>query len=233
MTVMTTIPPAIAPERRAAEILPGDQRIVIRGVDADLYNRIDEAIGEGQHIRLAYDGKDLELMTTGHIHERLKERIGTIIKALILAFAIPCMSCGQKTWKTEEADRGLEADLSYYFDPEKIRLAREAEDRGSTDPADYPTSPDLSVEIDTSPPQVDRPAIYSALRAVEVWRFGRMTLVIEQLQPDGSYAVAEESRFLRIRPEEILAWLTAEDVGDETAWTFRLFQWALEQRGRA
>ena len=34
------------------------------------------------------------------------------------------MACGQTTWKT--AIRGLEADLSYYFDPEKIRVAKEA-----------------------------------------------------------------------------------------------------------
>jgi Uma2 family endonuclease len=233
MTAMTTTPPAIAPARRASETFLGDQRIVIRGVDADLYNRLDAAIGEGQHVRLAYDGKDLELMTTGHIHERLKDRIGSIIKAVILAWAIPCMSCGQKTWKTEKADRGLEADLSYYFDPEKIRVAREAEDRGSTDPADYPTGPDLSVEIDISSPQVDRPTIYRALRAVEVWRFNGRALVIEQLQPDGTYAVSEESRFLRIRPDEVMAWLTAEDVGDEEAWTFRLFQWALNRRRQA
>ena len=42
----------------------GDQRIVIRGVGRHVYDVLDEAIGEGQHIRLAYDGKDLELMTT-------------------------------------------------------------------------------------------------------------------------------------------------------------------------
>jgi hypothetical protein len=30
-----------------------------------------------------------------------------------------------------------------------------------------------------------------------------------------------------------MSWLTAEDVTDEDAWSLRLFQWALEQRGRA
>lgn len=230
MTVLTTNPRDIAPPRRAWETFPGDQRIVIRGVDADLYNRLDAAMGEGQHVRLAYDGKDLELMTTGHKHERLKDRFGSSIKAVILALAIPCMSCGRKTWKTEAADRGLEADLSYYFDPEKIRIARQAEDRGSTDPADYPTGADMAVEIDISSPQVDRPTIYRALGTVEVWRFDGHALLIEQLQPDGTYALSEESRFLRIRPAEVMAWLTAEDVGDEEAWTFRLFQWALDLR---
>src|SRR5262249_55048338 len=143
MTVMTTTPPAIAPEPRAPELLPGDQRIVIRGVDADLYNRIDEAIGEGQHVHVAYDGKDLELMTTSDLHEWYKCVFERLMTALLIAQGIRYVPCGQKTWKTEEADRGLEADLSFYFDPEKILIAKEALARGSIDRKDYPVSPDL------------------------------------------------------------------------------------------
>ena len=115
------------------------------------------------------------------------------------------MGCGETTWKTEI--RGLEADLSYYFDPEKIRVAKAALARMSIDPADYPR-PDLAIEIDMSPPQVDRPAIYRDLGVAEVWRLVRgQELIIEQLQADGSYAPVEESRFLHIRPEDILRWL--------------------------
>jgi hypothetical protein len=56
-------------------------------------------------------------------------------------------------------DRGLQADLSYYFDPEKMRVSRQALKRKSMDPADYPSAPDLAIEIDASRPKVDRPAV--------------------------------------------------------------------------
>ncbi len=230
MSTLTTIQPIAAAGRQAAATISGDQRIVIRGVDADLYNRIDEAIGEGQHIRLAYDGKDLELLTTSDIHEWYKVIFETLMKALLMAQGISHVPCGQKTWKTEEADRGLEADLSFYFDLEKIRIATAALARGSTERQDYPVSPDLAIEIDISRAKVDRPAIYRALSAAEVWRFDGQRLLFEQLQPDGTYAPAEQSRWLRVRPEEVLAWLTAEDVTDQDAWSLRLFQWALDQR---
>jgi Uma2 family endonuclease len=233
MSTLTATPPMAAPIRPPFVPLPGDQRIVIRGVDPDLYNRLDEAIGEGQHVHLAYDGKDLELMTTSDIHEWYKVVFEAMMKALLLARGIPHVPCGQKTWKTDEADRGLEADLSYYFDAEKIRVATAALARGSRERKDYPASPDLAIEIDISRAQVDRPAIYRALRAAEVWRFNGQRLVFEQLQPDGTYAPSQESRWLRIRPEEVLAWLIAEDVTDQDAWNLRLFRWALEQRGRA
>jgi Uma2 family endonuclease len=208
--------------------VPGHQRIVIRGVDWDLYDRLSEAIGEDQHVRLAYDGKDLELMTSGNIHENFKERASSIVKAVTSGLDIDYVSCGQTTWKSAELARGLEADLSYYFDPEKIRTARAAMERGSMDPADY-HKPDLAVEIDISAPQVDRPSIYAALKVEEVWRIFRGgRVVIEQLQPDGSYAPAESSRFLRIRADEVAAWLTAEDASREAAWNRRLNQWAME-----
>ncbi len=227
MSTIAPSPPMAFPRRQVSlPIESGDQRIVIRGADRDLYERLDEAIGEGQHVHLAYDGKDLELMTTGNIHESFKVRIDRFVAAATTGLDIDCVSCGQTTWKTEEADRGLEADQSYYFDLEKLRVARAALARRSMDPADYP-KPDMAIEIDISRSQVDRPSIYKALRVTEVWRFNGITLVIEQLQPDGSYIRIEVSRFLPIPPYEIVAWLTADDALLETAWNRRLYQWAM------
>ena len=187
---MTTI--ARRPRPHAAPLLSardvsghGDQRIVIRGVGRHVYDSLSEAIGEGQHVRLVYDGEDLELMTTGNIHERLKEWLAAIVRAVTMGLDLDYVTCGQTTWRT--VLRGLEADLSYYFDAEKIRVAQEAFARKSMDPNDYPW-PDLAMEIDMSPPQVDRPTIYRDLRVFEVWRLVRgQKLIIEQLQADGTY----------------------------------------------
>jgi len=203
----------------------GDQRTVFRGVDWHTYNQLSEATGEGQHVRLIYDGKDLEIMVTGNVHEHYKELLGTIVRAVTMGRDLDYVTCGQTTWKTEI--RGLEADLSYNLDPEKVRVAREALVRRSTDPADYPR-PDLAIEIDMSPSQVDRPAIYVDLGVAEVWRLVRgQELIIEQLQADGSYASVEESRFLHIRAEDIFRWLNEATAEREAAWNRCLNQWAM------
>jgi Uma2 family endonuclease len=92
---------------------------------------------------------------------------------------------GDGSWKTSA--RGLEADLSYSFDPEQVRVANQALARKSMNPTDYPY-PDLAIEIDLSPPQVDRPSIYRDLGVAEVWWLaGTDKLMFEQLQPDGTY----------------------------------------------
>ncbi len=153
--------------------------------------------------------------------------------ALLMAQGIPSIGCGRRTWKTGEADRGLEADLSFYFDGEKIRVAREALARRSREGKDYPAGPDLAIEIVIRPAQVDRPAIDRVPGAVEVWRFNGQRPIIEPPQPDGTYAPSREGRFPRLRPEEVMAGLTAEDVTDQNARNARLFRWAPDQRGRA
>jgi Uma2 family endonuclease len=203
----------------------GEQRTVFRGVDWHTYHQLCQATGEGGGIRLIYDGKDLEIMVVGNIHELNKELLGAIVRAVATGLDLDSLACGQTTWQTEI--RGLEADLSYYFDPEKVRVAREAMARMSMAPADYPR-PDLAIEIDMSPPQVDRPSIYRDLGVAEVWRLVRgRELIIEQLQADGSYAPVDASRFLLIRPEDILRWLSEAAKESQASWNRRLTQWAM------
>jgi Uma2 family endonuclease len=225
MSTIATIPTPALPS--------GDQRAVFRGASWEAYRSLSAANTEGRRTRLAYDGRDLEIMTTGNVHENLKELLALFVQAVTSWLGIAHVACGETTWDAVEAERGLQADLSYDFEPEKVRVAREALARESKDPADYPR-PDLAVEIDISRPRVDRPSIYAALNVAEIWRVRRgRPVVIEHLQPDGSYAPAEASRFLPVRADEITAWFTAEDVGQEEVWYRRLNQWAMGLGRRA
>ena len=124
--------------------------------------------------------------------------------------------------------RGLEADLCYYFQAEKLEQDREARRRRAAAVEHYP-DPDLAVEIDMSPSQIDRSGIYQALRAIEVWRFDGESVVIERLAPDGTYVTVESSLFLPIRAAEILRWVVAENTDDLPAWRERLGAWIIAE----
>jgi Uma2 family endonuclease len=197
---------------------------VIRDVSWELYDLLSDAIDEKQHVYLAYDGKDLEIMTKGLIHEGYREFLGRFVHALTFELRIRSRGAGETTWKRPEIARGLESDLCYFFTPEKLVVVLEGWTRKSKDIADYP-NPDLAVEIDISQSEVDRPAIYAALKVPEVWRFEEESMVIEHLQPDGTYAPAESSRFLPVRAEEVYRWVAVEDTRDELAWEQRLREW--------
>jgi Uma2 family endonuclease len=216
-----TTPP---PSPRPSAVVPDEQRIVIRNVTWDLYDRLSDEIGERQHVYLAYDGKDLEIMTKGRIHEGYRSFFARLVNALTFELRIRCSDLGETTWKRPEIARGLESDLGYYFTAKKLAADAKSRARKSNEVADYP-NPDLAVEIDISPSEVDRPAIYAALKVPEVWRFDGETVVIEHLQRDGTYAPVESSRFLPIRAEEIYRWVVVEDTNDVLAWEQRLREW--------
>ena len=120
-TVQVTTPSSPAPASAFVIFEGGDQRTVFRGVDWHSYNQLSHAIGERGCIRLIYDGKDLEIMVLGNIHEYYKGLLSMIVNAVAMGLDLDHVACGQTTWKTEL--RGLEVDLSYYVDAGKIRTA--------------------------------------------------------------------------------------------------------------
>jgi Uma2 family endonuclease len=226
---------AVGPPRSAIpRALATDQRIVFGNVNWELYDRLSDEIGENQHVYLAFDGKDLEVMTKGREHEDFKEFLCRFVNALTFELKIRCRGAGETTWKRPEIMRGLEADLCYYFDDKKLIADAQARARRSKDIADYP-NPDMTIEIDLSASQIDRPSIYAALGVYEIWYFDGESLRIEQLLEDGTYARAASSRSLPVRAEEVLRWLIQEDTNDELAWESRLREWVraeLTSRGR-
>jgi Uma2 family endonuclease len=224
ITFPESVPKTKRNQGREVAAFPGEQRIVIRGLSWDLYDRLSDAIHERDHVYLGYDGKDLEIMTTGRVHDDFKDLFGRFMNAVTYELGIPNRGAGQTTWKRPEIERGLEADQSYYFDPAKLAADAKGLARKSNDVADYP-NPDLAIEVDISASRIDRPSIYAALRVPEVWRFDGESLTIEILQPDGTYLAVDSSRFLPIRTEEVVRWLVEEDVSDLLAWERRLRAW--------
>ena len=205
-----------------------ERRVVYRGVDWSFYEQLVDSIPESSPIHVDYDGKDLEVMSKGWEHDRSKRRLGRIVDIVAEEYGIPFDGNGETTWKRPDVGRGLEADESFYFQPEKLAAAAESASRRSNDIADYP-NPDLAIEVDISRPQVDRPGIYAALKVTEVWRFDGEQVVIERLTPQGVYESVETSGFLPVRAEDVRRWLVDGYSLGESAWAQRL---RAEIRGR-
>ena len=93
------------------------------------------------------------------------------------------------------------------------------------DAQDYP-NPDLAIEVDLSPPKVDREGIYAALQVAELWTFDGTDLTISRLDENGQYRAVEKSSFLPVRASEVPRWIIEEDRSDYEAWTQRIRAWA-------
>ncbi|MFO0889714.1 MAG: Uma2 family endonuclease [Isosphaeraceae bacterium] len=205
----------------------GETRIAIKGVPWTVYETWIDSLPEGTPVRMAYDGRDLEIMVKGPVHESFRDLLGRFVREVSESLAIPLKSLGETTWKRPDVERGLEADQCYFFAAEKIDAVADAVARRSNDVADYP-NPDLAIEVDISPSSVDRPGIYAALRVPEVWRFDGESVTIEQLDPELGYQQAATSRWLFVRGGEVARWLLREDTRDERDWAERLRRWTRE-----
>jgi Uma2 family endonuclease len=179
-------------------------------------------------VRAAYDGKDMEIMVKGPLHEDFRSLLGRFVEEVAAESGLRFLGLGETTWKRRDVERGLESDQCFYFDADKIATAQAALKRKDNDVAGYP-NPDLAIEVDISPSLVDRPAIYAALRILEIWRFDGEAMRIERLTEAGLYERVDRSGWLAVDATEIVDWITAEDAQDRGGWARRLRDWA---RGR-
>ncbi|MDR3619666.1 MAG: Uma2 family endonuclease [Paludisphaera borealis] len=208
----------------------GEARILVAGVPWDFYARFVDGLPAWSRVRAAYDGRDMEIMVKGPMHEDFRGLLGRFVEEVAAESGLRFLGLGETTWNRRDVERGLESDQCYYFDPDKIATAKAALKRKDNDVAGYP-NPDLAIEVDISPSLVDRPAIYAALRVPEIWRFDGEALRIERLTDAGVYALVDRSGWLAVDPSEVLEWITADDAQDRGAWAIRLREWG-RARGR-
>jgi Uma2 family endonuclease len=203
-----------------------EERVVIPDVDWAFYEQLVDSIPPGANLHADYDGTDVELVSLSRFHAVFKKCMGRFAELVAEELEIPCTGLGQTTWKRAAISRGLEADECYCFAADKLTMIAEAVARWSEEIADYP-NPDLGVEVDVSPPKIDRSGIYAALRVAEVWRYEgrRRVIAIERLTADGTYQPIDQSAFLPVRPDEIDRWVLQEDARDGSQWARRLRAW--------
>ena len=211
--------------RRMLDGVPSDTRVVIAGVTWEFYDRFSRAVRDGDNCRIAFDGKDIEMMTLGPLHERYKTRLDTFISIVADELAIKYQPQGSTTWKHKNIKRGVEPDLCFYFDSAKLLACAIAEERGSNkvEGLSQSRSSDRSRTI----PDQDRQARHlrgtsdpGALACACQSRINRATCL-----STGTYAVAERSRFLPVRSEDITRWVFAEYARDPITWKQRLREW--------
>ena len=221
MSTITTTPP-----RRATAPPPqGETRIRIPDASWSLYEAFVRNLPESSPIRTAFDGRDMEIMVKGPVHDHLADRLGLFVMAVAGQLGIRIIPQGETTWIRPELARGIESDNGYYLDSEKIASGLSLIRRRDNDVAAYP-NPDLAIEVDISVPKADRAGIYAALGVAELWIFDGETLTIGRLDEHGRYQPVERSVFLRVRADQVPRWLTVEDVSDYDAWTRRVREWA-------
>jgi Uma2 family endonuclease len=164
--------------------VPPGQRVLLHDVSWQEFETILEDLGEHRAARIAYDNGTLEIMTPLPAHERSKENIGDLVKALLEELDIEFCPLGSTTFKNQEMTKGIEPDNCFYIQNEALVRGKDRIDLAVDPP------PDLALEVDVT--SRTHPNIYEALGVPELWRFEKGELQINILR-DGKYIVSEVS----------------------------------------
>ncbi len=205
------------------ETTAGDQCVAMTGVDWKGYSTMLRLRGERGVPRMVYLDGELFLMSPSFSHERLKERLGDFVKAVVDVLDIPCVTTAQTTFRRRKKRGGAEADHSFY-------LANEGRVRGKdrislrVDPP-----PDLAIEAVYSHDADAAVEVYRRFGVPEVWVCDQFGLAILVRQPDGRYAESPTSAaFPFLRAAEISEWVHRPQSSSETQWRRDLRLWVTE-----
>jgi len=174
------------------------QRFVLHNVSWEQYGKFLEAIGEN-HVRVTYDRGSIEFMSPLPIHERYKHFFLLFFFALSKETGVKIYGMGSTTFRSPEADRGLEPDESYY-----IQSAAQVRDLTAVDLTVDPP-PDLAIEIDITSSVLNRMGVYAGLGIPEVWRCDGQVLEAFCLGADRRYKRTPNSSTFPFLPlDEVL-----------------------------
>jgi Uma2 family endonuclease len=207
------------PSARAAR--PAEQRVVLRGVSWETYERLLAERGDAGSPRLTYDRGVLEIMSPGKRHESLDRLVTLMMGALSEAWAVDVTDLGHLTFKHPAWERGFEPDGCFFL-RDAAAFVRGVEE---LDPVAHP-GPDIALEVDISRSSMRKLAIYAQFRVGEIWRHDGERATMLGLD-EGEYHEMAASRALPLLTAARLTELLADGGRrSSTEWLAATRAWA-------
>ncbi len=173
----------------------GEQHFLLGDVPWHVYVMLRDTL-DTPGLRMTYLEGWLEIMSPSRTHEVNKKQIARFLELFCLERDIPLFGYGSTTFRSEEAERGLEPDECYC----------RGQDRDV---------PDIALEVIHTPTKLDKLHVYRGLGVREVWIFRNGAFDLFALRGE-TYEALETSEII---PELDLARLAhfAEDPNQPVA----------------
>jgi len=196
-----------------------EQRVLLRNISWETYERLLDERGDSRVPRLAYDRGELEIMSPSSEHESTAYFVGLLVAVLAEEMSVNAYGVGSTTYRRSDIGRGFEPDASFYIGNEE-RIRGEPRIDLTVDPP-----PDLVVEVDITSPSLDKFPIYARLDIPEVWRYDGTRATIFLLEEE-DYVEAGESAALPALTSDVLTRFIEESTSlGSTEWLRRVREW--------
>ncbi len=168
---------------------PPEQRVVLRNVSWETYERLLAENLDCSSPRFTYDRGVLEIMSPSAEHEWYNRLISDLVKLLARELRVDILDLGSTTFEREDAERGFEPDSCFY-----VRHAPQVRGKERIDLAIDP-APDIVVEVVVTHPALSKFPICAKFGVPEIWSYDGSRLFMYRLTASG-YADVPSSQVL-------------------------------------
>jgi Uma2 family endonuclease len=201
-----------------------EQKVILKGVSWDTYERL-LAEHEGESgTRFTYDSGILEILVPSARHEKPNRLLASLVEVLAEEMALNIESLGSTTLKRPDLLKGFEPDSCFY-----IQHADAMRDNEEIDLTVDPL-PDLVIKIDITSPSLDKFPLYAAVGVLEVWRYDGTHVTIYRLAGERYVEVTHSVVLPLLANEHATRFLEERKQTPSTVWLRAVRAWARDQR---
>lgn len=227
MSVETTTaaqPAAADPAPLPAGRKPADHCVVLHDVGWRGYEHVLKARGDRGRPKIVYLDGSVYLVSPSHVHEDEKTRLGDLVKTICRLCRIPYHAAASTTFGLQEKKGSAEADESFYFHENAVRLRKKKTIDLTTDPP-----PDLAIEVVYSGGSRNAVEVWKRFGVPEIWALRRKSLTFLVRGEDGRYTKDDVSRWLPgVAPADVWALVQRTEDPSDLEWYEAVERWVRE-----
>jgi Uma2 family endonuclease len=208
----------------AAVLSLPEQKVILKGVSWETYERLLAEHEEQSGIRFTYDGGMLEIIVLPARHEEPNRTLALLVEVLAEELDLDVRQLGSTTFKRPDLYKGFEPDSCFYIQHIDTISGKEEIDL-VTDPP-----PDLVIEVAITSPSLNKLPLYAAVGVPEVWRYDGARVAILHLAGERYVEDGFSAALPPLTSEVATQFLTDSAQLRSTVWLRYLREWTRAHR---
>lgn len=200
-------------------IAPPEQRVLLRNVSWETYERLLAESIDSVGTRFTYDEGELEIMVVSIAHENPNRTLAMLVEIVAEETDRDLHRAGSTTFKRKDLAKGFEPDSCFYIGHAEQARGREELDL-VTDPP-----PDLVIEVDITRSSLNRFPIFAALGVPEVWRFDDARVTMYRLERGRYFEIETSLALPPLTASQSTVFLDESRREKSTVWVRRVREW--------
>jgi len=207
-------------------VSPPEQRVLLRNVSWETYERLLEENSDNSSPRFTYDGGVLEIMSPYAEHEWYNQLVSDLVKLLTRELRIDILSLGSTTFKRKEAEKGFEPDSCFYVTRVTQMRGKKKIDLAIDPPAD------IVVEVVVTHPCLSKFPICAAFGVPEIWTYDGDRLQIYQLSGSEYVEMPSSGILPELEAKQLTDFLEWGKTLDSLSWPEKVLEQFRQSRAR-